>query len=90
MNAPLATAWANQSLEPSVRATVFSMQSQADALGQIIGGPILGALATAFTLRAGLVGAGLILLPALFLLAVFSFGARRIAHAPRSYSRLSS
>ena len=90
MNAPLATAWANQSLEPSVRATVFSMQSQADALGQIIGGPILGALATAFTLRAGLVGAGLILLPALFLLAVFSFGARRSAHAPRSYSRLSS
>jgi DHA3 family tetracycline resistance protein-like MFS transporter len=41
-NAPLKSVWVNQSLEPSVRATVFSMASQADSLGQILGGPLWG------------------------------------------------
>jgi DHA3 family tetracycline resistance protein-like MFS transporter len=66
---PLYTAWVNQRLDPQVRATVISMSSQADALGQMVGGPILGAIAMGASLRAALVVAGLALLPSLLLYA---------------------
>jgi DHA3 family tetracycline resistance protein-like MFS transporter len=39
---PIFTAWINQSLNPKVRATVLSMTGQVDALGQVVGGPIVG------------------------------------------------
>jgi DHA3 family tetracycline resistance protein-like MFS transporter len=67
MNYPLSTAWMNQHVEPAVRATVFSIRNQADAFGQIIGGPILGAIATLVSLRAEMVVAALFLVPALYL-----------------------
>ncbi len=44
---PLYTAWVNQHAESSVRATIISMSSQIDALGQILGGPIVGAIGLA-------------------------------------------
>ncbi|MGB8643931.1 MAG: MFS transporter [Anaerolineae bacterium] len=66
---PLSTAWLNQSLAPQVRATLFSVWAQMDALGQIIGGPLLGALATGVSLPAALALAGLLLLPVLALYA---------------------
>lgn len=68
-NDPLKTVWVNQNLEPAVRATVFSMASQADALGQILGGPLLGLIATAISVRVGITVAGLFLAPALLLYA---------------------
>lgn len=58
---PLTTAWLNQGLDPSVRATVFSMRGQADALGQVLGGPLLGVVATVVSIRASLVSAAAIL-----------------------------
>ena len=64
---PLYTAWVNQRLDPQVRATVISMSAQADALGQMVGGPILGAIAMRASLNVALVAAGLALLPALLL-----------------------
>jgi DHA3 family tetracycline resistance protein-like MFS transporter len=67
MNAPIQTAWVNQRLDSNVRATVISMSSQADALGQIIGGPILGAIATALTTRVEMVAAAIVLSPVLLL-----------------------
>lgn len=67
MNYPLATAWMNQHVESSVRATVFSIRNQADAFGQMLGGPILGAIATLVSLRAEMVVAALFLAPALYL-----------------------
>lgn len=67
LNYPLATAWMNQHVDSSVRATVFSIRNQADALGQMLGGPVLGAIATYFSLRAEMVVAALFLLPALYL-----------------------
>jgi len=67
MRDPLYTAWVNQRLDPQVRATVISMSAQADALGQMVGGPILGAIAVGASLRAALVVAGLALLPSLLL-----------------------
>lgn len=67
MNYPLATMWFNQHVESSVRATVFSIRNQADAFGQMLGGPILGAIATLVSLRAEMVVAALFLAPALYL-----------------------
>ncbi len=69
IDAPLQMAWINQRLDPRVRATVISMRSQADALGQIAGGPVLGAIATGVSIRAALALAAIILSPALLLYA---------------------
>ena len=66
VNAPLFAAWLNGYLEPQTRATVFSLNSQTDALGQVAGGPLLGLLANV-SLRGAFGAAGLLLLPAVFL-----------------------
>jgi DHA3 family tetracycline resistance protein-like MFS transporter len=66
-NDPLYTAWMNQSLEPRIRATVFSISSQMDALGQIVGGPLIGLIGTAVSIGAAMVTSGLTLVPALVL-----------------------
>jgi DHA3 family tetracycline resistance protein-like MFS transporter len=66
---PLENAWMNQSLDANVRATVFSVRSQVQSLAAIAGGPLIGALATAFGTRPALVAAGLVLAPALLLYA---------------------
>lgn len=63
---PLYTSWLNGTItEPGVRATVLSLQGGADALGQSVGGPIIGLVGTLFSLRAAITAAGLLLLPAL-------------------------
>ena len=66
VNAPLFAAWLNGYLEPETRATVFSLNAQTDALGQIAGGPLLGLLANV-SLRGAFGAAGLLLLPAVLL-----------------------
>ncbi len=67
LNAPLSVAWLNQGLDPRSRATMLSMQSQSDAFGQVVGGPVLGAIASLTSVRLALVIAGLVLSPALWL-----------------------
>jgi DHA3 family tetracycline resistance protein-like MFS transporter len=62
---PLVVAWANRELVPGTRATVLSMCSQAEALGEVCGGPLLGLVGTLHTVRTALVGAAILLLPAL-------------------------
>ncbi len=64
---PLYDAWLNRGLDPAVRATVLSMGGQADALGQIAGGPVLGLAANAWSIRAAIAIAGSILWPAFWL-----------------------
>jgi DHA3 family tetracycline resistance protein-like MFS transporter len=66
---PIYDAWMNQNVESKVRATVFSMCSQANAVGQIAGGPLLGWIAVAISLRLSLILAGVVLIPSLFLYA---------------------
>lgn len=66
---PIKTAWVNQSLEPGVRATVISLTGQADAVGQIAGGPAVGVVGTVVSLRAAIAVAGLVLSPGLLLYA---------------------
>ena len=64
---PLLGAWYNRGLPPAVRATVLSTFGQMDAIGQVAGGPPVGAFATRFGLRAMFVLIGLLLTPVLAL-----------------------
>jgi MFS transporter, DHA3 family, tetracycline resistance protein len=64
---PLYTAWVNQRLDSKVRATVISMSSQVDAIGQIMGGPVVGLIGTMVSLRAALATSATLLSPVLLL-----------------------
>lgn len=66
---PIYTAWLTQRIPARVRATVLSFDGQIDSLGQIAGGPIVGVIGLAVSVRAALVAAAALLLPALPLLA---------------------
>lgn len=66
---PVLTGWINGQLDPATRATVLSMTAQSDALGQIAGGPVLGWVGSAYSIRAAITASGLLLAPAvLFIL----------------------
>lgn len=62
---PLYTAWVNRGLDSGVRATVLSMSSQVDAIGQIAGGPGVGLIGSLVSVRAALATSGLVLTPVL-------------------------
>lgn len=63
---PLQTGWINQKLDSQVRATVHSMFGQVDAIGQMMGGPLVAGIAAVGSATASLVTSGLLLTPALF------------------------
>jgi DHA3 family tetracycline resistance protein-like MFS transporter len=65
---PLYAAWVNQGLDPSTRATVFSIAAQANGFGELTGGPVIGGLANLTSLRVALTGSALLLLPTLGLI----------------------
>jgi DHA3 family tetracycline resistance protein-like MFS transporter len=58
---PVKRAWLNQSLDSANRATLFSVDGQADALGQIVGGPVIGVVASGVSIRAALMGSAALL-----------------------------
>jgi hypothetical protein len=66
---PIRSAWLNRNLSSRTRATVISMTSQLDAVGQVVGGPPLGALANRTSTSTALVASALVLTPAVFLYA---------------------
>ena len=73
---PLYDAWYNQRIDdPQVRATMFSVTSQVDAIGQVGGGPVVGAIGNAVSIRAALVASALLLSP---VLPLYSLAIRRI------------
>ena len=63
---PLQTAWINQKLDSNVRATVHSMFGQVDAIGQMLGGPIVAVIAAVGSAATSLVTSSLLLTPALW------------------------
>ena len=66
--APIFQTWLNRNVEESgVRATVLSITSQADAVGQWTGGPAIGLIGNVFSIRAALVAGSLCMAPALAL-----------------------
>ena len=64
---PIYATWLTQHSAAKVRATIISMSSQLDAIGQIAGGPIVGVIGTLASLRAALLAAGVLLSPVLLL-----------------------
>ncbi|MBI5930925.1 MAG: MFS transporter [Chloroflexi bacterium] len=64
---PLYQTWLNQHIDSDVRATVLSMDSQLNALGQIAGGPAVGAVGSYISIRAALTISAFILSPGLYL-----------------------
>lgn len=75
---PVYRTWVNQNIpDSSVRATVLSITNQSDAIGQVVGGPAVGAVGTVLSIRAALVAGAAALLPAVAL-----FG-RALAHGGR-------
>ena len=61
---PVVTAWMNRNLDSGVRATVLSFDGQMNAIGQVAGGPALGAVGNAVSVRAALIASSLTLVPA--------------------------
>jgi DHA3 family tetracycline resistance protein-like MFS transporter len=79
---PLHTAWLNLSIDdPQVRATLFSVSGQADAIGQIAGGPAVGAIGNR-SIRAALVTSALLLSPVLPLYTLAMRSMRRATDTP--------
>jgi predicted MFS family arabinose efflux permease len=65
---PVALTWLNENISDSgVRATVISIWSQSNAVGQVAGGPGLGLVGNLFGIRAALAAGGALLAPALAL-----------------------
>ena len=64
---PIYSTWLTQNSAAKVRATIISMSSQLDAMGQIVGGPVVGVIGTLATIRAALLAAGALLTPVLLL-----------------------
>lgn len=72
---PLQSAWVNSTIEDSsVRATVLSIVNQSDAVGQVAGGPAIGAVGSSVGLRPALALGAAALAPAL---AVYGRAIRR-------------
>ncbi|WP_409343225.1 MFS transporter [Paenibacillus sp. MBLB4367] len=65
LSGPLFDTWLNLNIESKVRATVLSMMSQSDALGQTAGGPLVGWVGSRHSIRASLVVAAILLSPIL-------------------------
>jgi DHA3 family tetracycline resistance protein-like MFS transporter len=67
---PLYTIWLNEQItDSSVRATVFSISGQADAIGQAAGGPVIGAIGNVWGIPAALLAGAAALAPAAALFA---------------------
>lgn len=84
----LLTTWLTREIEPRIRATVLSIAGQADAFGQVAVGPVIDAIGVARSLRAALVAAEAVLVPALGFFQWFSHrGAAKVpVHDARSAS----
>ncbi|MBS6196066.1 MAG: MFS transporter [Clostridiales bacterium] len=67
LKSPVLTAWMNDHVDERLRATTFSTSGQLDALGQMIGGPVVGLAAQRLSVPWGLGCTALFLIPALFL-----------------------
>jgi MFS transporter, DHA3 family, tetracycline resistance protein len=67
LQGPLAQAWLVRAIEPKVRATVFSMASLTDALGQSAFGPIVGLVGTAVSTGAAMLTSAVLSIPTMAL-----------------------
>jgi DHA3 family tetracycline resistance protein-like MFS transporter len=66
---PIFSTWTNQHIDSNVRATMLSSFGQVNAIGQIGGGPVVGAIGEQIGLRAALGASGVLLSPVVWLIA---------------------
>ncbi len=66
ISSPLYDTWLNLNIPSSVRATVLSMLSQSNALGQTAGGPAVGWVGSRVSIRASLIVAAVLLSPIVY------------------------
>lgn len=64
---PVRLAWLNRNLDAATRATVISMTSQANSVGQAVGGPALGWVGSAVSIQVALLGSAVVGAPAVAL-----------------------
>jgi len=74
LTGPIYDTWLNMNVESRSRATVLSMLSQSDALGQTGGGPFVGWIGSRLSIRASLLASAALLVP---ILGVFANAGRR-------------
>lgn len=67
---PIYDAWVNKQIDSNLKATVLSMWGQTNAIGQMIGGPFVGIMATIVSYKLGFVVVALFLLPIPFLISL--------------------
>jgi MFS transporter, DHA3 family, tetracycline resistance protein len=67
INKPIFSAWLNGNIDDNSRATVLSINGQMNSLGQILGGPIIGIIATNISVSIGIVCTSLLVAPVLVL-----------------------
>ena len=67
INKPIFSAWLNGHIDDNSRATVLSINGQMNSLGQILGGPIIGIIATNISVSIGIVCNSLLVAPVLVL-----------------------
>jgi DHA3 family tetracycline resistance protein-like MFS transporter len=65
---PLVNGWLVVRVEPKVRATALSARDMFDSGGQITGGPVIGAVGGAVSIRAALLAGAAVLVPAILCL----------------------
>ncbi len=88
VSAPLQTRWLIRSTDPKARATVLSMYGQADACGQVVGGPLIGLIGRLAGLRIASLALAATMVPTLPLFA--QAGAGRATESGSAPSRSSS
>ncbi|MGU9141266.1 tetracycline efflux MFS transporter TetA(P) [Clostridium perfringens] len=67
INEPIFSAWLNGHIDDNSRATVISINVQMNSLGQILGGPIIGIIATNISVSIGIACTSLLVTPVLVL-----------------------
>ena len=67
INEPIFSAWLNGHIDDNSRATVLSINGQMNSLGQILGGPIIGIIATNISVSIGIACTSLLVTPVLVL-----------------------
>lgn len=68
INYPLMSIVINERLHSQGRATALSMFGQLDALGQVVGGPLVGVIAVYTSINVGIASSAMLIIPTLYLL----------------------
>jgi MFS transporter, DHA3 family, tetracycline resistance protein len=67
LNEPIYNAWLNKHIDDTGRATILSTKGILNSFGQIIGGPGIGLIATIVSIKIGLLGSAILLIPTIFI-----------------------